>query len=766
MTGWEQKAGAVDSDASKFGGKFLNRISQYFSDVDIGTLDSTLRPIIATATTFKNLALFIRDANNNHTVNITSDDQTTNTTAKFPAQSQATDYISLRKQTEELENKTIDATKNTLTNLPAGTWDRDATETLTHKTINTVDNTITATSTAAGDLMTSNGTKFVRKARGSALQVLRTNSGATDIEWASLDSGGIPIDATLIFVLNPSDGLCKEYNGRTLALVRTSASSSAADVTAAINTGLSTDLTAGRTWKERVVLLGNFLVTKVQIPSYTIFDFTGANIKQANATNDHCLVNSDTTGGNTQIEIRGGNLDGNHANQTPDDLDYNARNCIEFSHVTDSRITGVYEINSNGEGIMLHNSANIVVDSNYIKGAYKEGVGTTGDGAGQSGSKIIITNNMITNTGESFFGTLDTPDVVFANNYCDTCGTTGINFNGKGNVIANNIIKNFATWGIVTGTESTPEWHGDYSRVMNNTIICGTTGTGGIGFGISQPVSDVIVIGNYIEGWSGYTGSASSGYGIRFSAARRCKIFQNIIRNFARNGIELDGYSDLANFDNTGCEIVGNTISDCGQYTSATNAQRAGIYIVGSTTAGTTAITATRVRNNKCYDAGSGKQLYGLAIEKTHNLMCEGNDLAANVTSAVLDNGNHAAAPNTPVLRFNNGYTPASNLPNLYLESKGTALQVIRTNSGATDIEWASLDSEKVGKHQANGDNSTTVFNIAHGLGATPTYAFAQCSSLTNTYTYTTTSTNIVVTFSTAPPSGTNNVVIYWRVVA
>lgn len=97
---------------------------------------------------------------------------------------------------------------------------------------------------------------------------------------------------------------------------------------------------------------------------------------------------------------------------------------------------------------------------------------------------------------------------------------------------------------------------------------------------------------------------------------------------------------------------------------------------------------------------------------------------------------------------------------------RGTALQVPRVNPAGTDVEWSTLDSERVGKSTASGNNSTAIFNIAHGLGATPTYAWVQCSSLINTFTFTLTSTNIVVTFTTAPPSGSNNVIIYWRVVA
>ena len=95
--------------------------------------------------------------------------------------------------------------------------------------------------------------------------------------------------------------------------------------------------------------------------------------------------------------------------------------------------------------------------------------------------------------------------------------------------------------------------------------------------------------------------------------------------------------------------------------------------------------------------------------------------------------------------------------------ARGTSLQVLRTNSGATDLEFASLDNERIGKSTAA--NGATTYNIAHGLGATPTYAWAQCSSHTTTFTYTVTSTNIVVVFTstTGTPS---TVTIYWRVVA
>lgn len=137
-------------------------------------------------------------------------------------------------------------------------------------------------------------------------------------------------------------------------------------------------------------------------------------------------------------------------------------------------------------------------------------------------------------------------------------------------------------------------------------------------------------------------------------------------------------------------------------------------------------------------------------------------DVAQTITTKTINATNNTITDTSTAA----GDIMASNGTKFVRKARGTGLQVLRTNSGATDIEWASLDSERVGKSTASGNASTTVFNIAHGLGSNPTYAFATCSSVTNLYTYTTDSTNIVVTFSTAPASGTNNVIIYWRVVA
>jgi len=77
----------------------------------------------------------------------------------------------------------------TATTTPVGLLVGDsAAQTLTNKTFVDASNTITDASAALGDLLKSNATKFVRFARGTANQMLRTNSGATDLEWATVST--------------------------------------------------------------------------------------------------------------------------------------------------------------------------------------------------------------------------------------------------------------------------------------------------------------------------------------------------------------------------------------------------------------------------------------------------------------------------------------------------------------------------------------------------------------------------------------------------
>ena len=72
---------------------------------------------------------------------------------------------------------------------------------------------------------------------------------------------------------------------------------------------------------------------------------------------------------------------------------------------------------------------------------------------------------------------------------------------------------------------------------------------------------------------------------------------------------------------------------------------------------------------------------------------------------------------------------------------------------------------ERRGRSTANGTGAAVTFNVPHGLGVNPHDAIITCSSHTIALSYTTDATNIIVTFASAPPSGTNNVIFHWSAV-
>lgn len=68
-----------------------------------------------------------------------------------------------------------------------------STQTLINKTLSAADNAITDSGTSLGDLLKSNGSKFLRWARGTAHTVLQVNSAGTDLEYAKLDPENLNI---------------------------------------------------------------------------------------------------------------------------------------------------------------------------------------------------------------------------------------------------------------------------------------------------------------------------------------------------------------------------------------------------------------------------------------------------------------------------------------------------------------------------------------------------------------------------------------------
>ncbi len=80
---------------------------------------------------------------------------------------------------------------------------------------------------------------------------------------------------------------------------------------------------------------------------------------------------------------------------------------------------------------------------------------------------------------------------------------------------------------------------------------------------------------------------------------------------------------------------------------------------------------------------------------------------------------------------------------------------------------WKTPNSETVGKATADGDGSTTSFEITHGVSGVDSgsYCFVDCSSHAIARTWTIDATKIYIEFTGAPDSGTGNVIVYWRII-
>ncbi len=124
-----------------------------------------------------------------------------------------------------VSNKTL-----TLPNISDTLVATSTTDVLTNKTINATNNTITDTSIALGDLLKSNGSSFVRFARGTSLQVLRTNSGATDLEWASITFPPTEVRITQVGAGQLLDVATTDGSSNPASIIRFSGDGAATDI--------------------------------------------------------------------------------------------------------------------------------------------------------------------------------------------------------------------------------------------------------------------------------------------------------------------------------------------------------------------------------------------------------------------------------------------------------------------------------------------------------------------------------------------------------
>jgi parallel beta-helix repeat protein len=157
------------------------------------------------------------------------------------------------------------------------------------------------------------------------------------------------------------------------------------NASAVINNAIR-NLTSGRTWNERVVMKGYFtLDSPIYLWSYTTLDLTEAYLKAADRANTTLIVSYNLTSpGNTNIEIYGGVLDGNKANQyqteanrllyDPTGLGDFWTNGILFRKTSNSKVVGTYIKNTLMHGLACKSNCYF----NTFENCIFEGCGRTG----------------------------------------------------------------------------------------------------------------------------------------------------------------------------------------------------------------------------------------------------------------------------------------------------------------------------------------------------------------------------------------------------
>lgn len=351
-----------------------------------------------------------------------------------------------------------------------------------------------------------------------------------------------------------------------------------------INWALS-NLTSGRTYKEKVVVIGNYeLDDTIKVPSYTILEIQGK-LTLANNINKSMIENDDQVNGNTDIEIVGGELNGNKTNQT-------SGHGINFVYVTNPSIKGVCIHDVKEDGIRITGNNDVrkpVMIGNIIHDCDGIGIDVRNCYYG-----ILVKANHIQNCGS--YGILifycryafevignicylnDDDGIRLSGSAEGILAGNGICFNNRGlyiggsahNTIYGNVIFGNNLGGIYTNTDSdglvitdnyfagnnlgSPANSYDHINILGDDCVITGNGlydtTGRLRHGIYIEANDCVVSGNIID-------CNGSGDGVRLVDSINTVISDNRITNNGGYGVNETGTSDYTLLD--GNNLRGNT---------------------------------------------------------------------------------------------------------------------------------------------------------------------------------------------------------------
>lgn len=290
-------------------------------------------------------------------------------------------------------------------------------------------------------------------------------------------------------------------------------------------------------------------------------------LKLKNGVNDHFLVNSDSLGGNSNIQILNLKIDGNKANQTGSGFG------IYFDKVTDIFIEQVYVTNAKSHGIDVRNGSNAFISNCYAVSNGGNGINLNNmdyadvasclsDGNSDNGiylentaSYCTISDNISINNGKSGFSIpLDSPstgvsisDNISAYNDFHGFEIQGSNIAVDGNISAYNGANGSHQGILVNGTRNT---------ITGNEILYNF----GVGIDLGN-CNQCLVDGNMVE--------VNGGIGIEVNSSRDSVVSNNqVIANGRVDntlaGIMVWGNNQFVGINSTNNIVTGNRVTNAG----------------------------------------------------------------------------------------------------------------------------------------------------------------------------------------------------------
>ncbi|MEK7555606.1 MAG: right-handed parallel beta-helix repeat-containing protein [Patescibacteria group bacterium] len=441
------------------------------------------------------------------------------------------------------------------------------------------------------------------------------------------------------------------------------------------------NLTSGRTWKEKVVVKGNYTIdTSIDIPSYTILELQGRLTK---ASGDFTTLGMFVINGTNNIEVIGGSIDGNY-----DDAGQSSgMDCVYIingSHITIKEMK-IYDCRN--YGIVLRATSDFIIAENVVSNNGDDGIApiyNSNNGAISNnriwGNRSAVATSSGIEIRDGSYEITIKGNVVYG-------GTAGSDMNGIAVVIdsgsaysaphdvtiSGNIIRDIEDMGILVQTN-------DASNNLENISITGNT------------VVDTTKNGIFVSGRSDRDG-VIMGATIQGNTVAQAGTSSSTV-----SGINI-GYAN-------GVTIAGNSVSESGQY---------GIYIIGS--------QQIIVSENQVFNNGNAVNSFGIFLQGSTissvlyplDVTIAGNNVADYQTTKTQD-GITVDTATTRIKILNNNLTSVRATA-ISLANSGLAL--IRNNIGYTytDTPGATVTLNPTTEYvRYSCYSGGTTFTLAEGL--------------------------------------------------